>query len=119
MTACSVNRFDFCSVNSENEQKYTLVESPSDGFSDGSSTLPASTTKTVFYRQIKDGFLNEAHLRCVKNEAWLRPMKRAYGTWMGSVRFASYERSECLMARSAASCLRIKCFIYMVSFSSI
>jgi len=25
-------------------------------------------------------FFNEAHLRCMKNEAGLRPMKRAFGT---------------------------------------
>jgi len=25
-------------------------------------------------------FFNEAHLRCIKNEAGLRPMKRAFGT---------------------------------------
>ena len=56
-------------------------------------------------------FGNEAHLRCIKNEAafgyeaLLRNMK------MKNVRFASYEPSECFMAQRAVSYSRSECFI--------
>jgi hypothetical protein len=29
---------------------------------------------------VASAFFNEAHLRCMKNEAGLHPMKRAFGT---------------------------------------
>ena len=41
-----------------------------------------------------DAFFNEAHLRCMKNEAGLRPMKRAFGTQKrtGALRFMRAKR---------------------------
>ena len=72
--------------------------------------------------QFASAFFNEAHLRCMKKEAGLRPMKRACAlraTAHGevSVRFASCERK--LRSDSRAhrgnevdtSYLRSKCFI--------
>ena len=57
-------------------------------------------------------FSNEAHLRCMKNEVWLRHMKFDGIISKPAVRFASYERQRVLRGSEAAvSCLRGKRFI--------
>ncbi len=54
-------------------------------------------------------FSNEAHLRCMKNEVWLRHMKFDGITPEAKVRFASCERKRVLhSSEAAASCLRSK-----------
>lgn len=57
-------------------------------------------------------FSNEAHLRCMKNEVWLRHMKFDVIISKSAVRFASYERQRVLHgSEAAASYLHGKYFI--------
>jgi len=59
-------------------------------------------------------FSNEAHLRCMKNEVWLRHMKFD-GITPKVMRFTSYERQRVLHGSEAAvSCLRGKRFIITI-----
>ena len=54
-------------------------------------------------------FSNEAHLRCMKNEVWLRHMKFDVIISKSAVRFTSYERQRVLHgSETAVSCLRGK-----------
>ena len=46
---------------------------------EGTGSSPVDCTKKKALASAS-AFFNEAHLRCMKNEAGLRPMKRAFGT---------------------------------------
>ena len=58
-------------------------------------------------------FFNEAHLRCMKNEAGLRPMKRAFGSRRGycALRFVARAPPLHRSRKASASYSRSECFI--------
>ena len=91
--------FDGLSRSAHPVGKFSLAKTCSiacNAMSHGSSPAGGARKKALAKSQVL--FSMKRTFRCMKNEAGLRPMKRAFGIWKSRVRFASYEHRERIMA---------------------